>query len=162
MAAPARSSRVSAPRAAGLLRPDETLTVECTIGSPKVFASFTVDTLFFSTTSDPWTGPRRSARAGSRSPAAPRSAALAGGRRSGRESWVHPPAVAEVEADRLHHLERRALGEDVGGREHARVLLDHRCGSGPRHLVQASLERGPRVLAVLYEDGRQIDAGDRL
>jgi hypothetical protein len=38
------------------------LTVECTIGSPKVFASFTVDTMFFSTTSDPWTGPRRSAR----------------------------------------------------------------------------------------------------
>jgi hypothetical protein len=44
--------------AVGLLRPDETLTVECPIGSPKVFASFTVDTLFFSTTSDPWTGPR--------------------------------------------------------------------------------------------------------
>src|SRR5205823_327966 len=80
-----------------------------------VFASFTVDTMFLSTTSDPWTGPRRSARAGSRSPAAPRSAASAGGRRSGRESWVHPRSVAEVEADRLHHLERRALGEDVGG-----------------------------------------------
>src|SRR5215472_16734590 len=61
----------------------------------------------------------------------------------GSRSWVHPPAVAEVEADRLHHLERRALGEDVGGREHARVLLDHGCGSGPRHLVQADLERGP-------------------
>ncbi len=44
--------------AVGLLRPDETLTVECPIGSPKVFASFTVDTLFLSTTSDPWTGPR--------------------------------------------------------------------------------------------------------
>ena len=44
--------------AVGLLRPDETLTVECPIGSPKVFASFTVDTLFFSTTSDPWNGPR--------------------------------------------------------------------------------------------------------
>src|SRR6266487_843810 len=93
-----------------------------------VFASFTVDTLFLSTTSDPWTGPRRSARAGSRSPAAPRSAASAGGRRSGRESWVHPRSVAEVEADRLHHLERRALGEDVGGREHPGVLLDHGCG----------------------------------
>src|SRR6266581_7357393 len=52
--------------AVGLLRPDETLTVECPVGSPKVFASFTVDTMFFSTTSDPWTGPRRSARAGSR------------------------------------------------------------------------------------------------
>src|SRR6266704_4221477 len=90
-----------------------------------VFASFTVDTLFLGTTSDPWTGPRRSARAGSRSPAAPRSAASAGGRRSGRESWVHPRSVAEVEADRLHHLERRALGEDVGGREYPGVLLDH-------------------------------------
>lgn len=44
--------------AVGLLRPDETLTVECPIGSPKVFASFTVDTMFFSTTSDPWNGPR--------------------------------------------------------------------------------------------------------
>src|SRR6266550_5376660 len=33
MAAPARPSRVSAPRAVSLLRPDETLTVECTIGS---------------------------------------------------------------------------------------------------------------------------------
>src|SRR5260221_5411081 len=80
----------------------------------------------------------------------------------GSRSWMHPPAVAEVEADRLHHLERRALGEDIGGREHARVLLDHRCGSGPRHLVQAALERGPHVLAVLDEDGRQIDAVDRL
>ena len=44
--------------AVGLLRPDEPLPVECPIGSPKVFASFTVGTLFFSTTSDPWTGPR--------------------------------------------------------------------------------------------------------
>src|SRR5947209_16349677 len=70
-----------------------------------VFASFTVDTLFFSTTSDPWTGPRRSARAARRSCAEPHAAASAGGRRSGRESWVHPRSVAEVEADRLHHLE---------------------------------------------------------
>ncbi len=148
----------------GFTRPDETLTVECTIGSPQVFASFTVDTMFFSTTSDPWTGPRRSARTGSRSPAAPRSAASADGRRAdrGSRSWVYPPAVAEVEADRLHHLERRALGEDVGGREHTRVLRDHGGGSGPCHLVQADLERGPQVLAVLDEDGRQIDAVDRL
>jgi hypothetical protein len=34
-----------------LLRPDDTSTVECTIGSPKVFASFTVDMMFFTTTS---------------------------------------------------------------------------------------------------------------
>lgn len=69
------SSRSASSGAVGLLRPDETLTVECTIGSPKVFASFTVDTLFFSTTSDPWTGPRRSARAGSRSRAEPHAGA---------------------------------------------------------------------------------------
>src|SRR6266700_1060034 len=162
MAAPARPSRVSAPRAVSLLRPDETLTVECPIGSPKVFASFTVDTLFLSTTSDPWTGPRRSARAARRSPAAPRSAASAGGRRAGRESWVHPRSVAEVEADRLHHLERRALGEDVGGREHARVLLDHGCGCGSDPLFQAALERSSGVVAVLHEVGRQVDGVERL
>src|SRR5256712_5824560 len=156
------SSRSASSGAVGLLRPDETLTVECTIGSPKVFASFTVDTMFFSTTSDPWTGPRRSARAGSRSPAAPRSAASAGGRRSGRESWVHPPAVAEVEADRLHHLERRALGEDVGGREHPGVLLDHGRGCGSDPLFQAALERSPGVVAVLHEVARQVDGVERL
>src|SRR6266704_338873 len=50
-------------------------------------------------------------------------------------SWVHPRAVAEVEPDRLHHLERRALGEDVGGREQARVLLDHGRGGGPGEFV---------------------------
>jgi len=69
------SSRSASSGAVGLLRPDETLTVECTIGSPKVFASFTVDTMFFSTTSDPWTGPRRFARAGSRSRAEPHAGA---------------------------------------------------------------------------------------
>ena len=61
--------------AVGLLRPDETLTVECTIGSPQVCASFTVDTMFFRTTSDPWTGPRRSARAARRSRAEPHAGA---------------------------------------------------------------------------------------
>ena len=69
------SSRSASSGAVGLLRPDETLTVECTIGSPQVCASFTVDTLFFSTTSDPWTGPRRSATAGSRSRAEPHAGA---------------------------------------------------------------------------------------
>src|SRR3989440_9149903 len=53
------SRRSASSGAVGLLRPDETLTVEYTIGS------FTLATMFFSTTSDPWTGPRRSARAGS-------------------------------------------------------------------------------------------------
>jgi hypothetical protein len=33
----------------GLPRPDVTLTVECTIGSPNAFAVFTVDTMFFNT-----------------------------------------------------------------------------------------------------------------
>src|SRR6266566_6597091 len=80
----------------------------------------------------------------------------------GSRSWVYPPAVAEVEADRLHHLERRALGEDVGGREHARVLLDHGRGCGPGEFVQAALERGPHVLAVLHEVGRQVDGVERL
>ena len=61
--------------AVGLLRPDETLTVECTIGSPQVYASFTVDTMFFSTTSDPWNGPQRSAKAARRSRAEPHAAA---------------------------------------------------------------------------------------
>src|SRR5260370_31151538 len=60
------SSRATRSGAVGLLRPDETLTVECTIGSPQGFASFTLDTMFFSTTSHPSTVPRRSARAGSR------------------------------------------------------------------------------------------------
>ena len=73
---------------------------------------------------------------------------------SGSRSWVHPPAVAEVEADRLHHLERRALGEDVGGREHARVLLDHGCGCGPGEFVQAALERVSRVQGRSGRDGR--------
>src|SRR5437016_2018451 len=63
------SSRSASSGAVGLLRPDETLTVEYTIGS------FTVDTMFLSTTSDPWTGPRRSARAGSRSRAEPHAGA---------------------------------------------------------------------------------------
>src|SRR5207237_8773891 len=54
--------------------------------------------------------------------------APAGDRRPGRgpagwPSGMHLRAVAEVEADRLHHPERRALGEPVGGREHAGVLL---------------------------------------
>jgi pimeloyl-ACP methyl ester carboxylesterase len=58
---------------------------------------------------------------------------------------VHPRAVAEVEPDRLHHPEGRALGEDVGGREHAGVLLDHGSGCSSDHLVQAALERCPEA-----------------
>src|SRR5207247_3488529 len=77
-------------------------------------------------------------------------------------SWVHPRSVAEVEADRLHHLERRALGEDVGGREHPGVLLDHGRGCGSDPLFQAALERSPRVVAVLDEVGRQVDGVERL
>src|SRR5260221_13383776 len=37
--------------AVGLLRPDETLTMECTIGSPKGFSRFTVATMCFRTPS---------------------------------------------------------------------------------------------------------------
>src|SRR5829696_3183490 len=39
-------------------------------------------------------------------------------------SGMYLGAVAEVEPDRLHDPEGCALGEDVRGREHARVLLD--------------------------------------
>src|SRR5260221_8858861 len=57
------SSRSASSGAVGFTRPDETLTVECTIGSPQVFPSFTLDTLFFSPTAGPSIGPPRSARA---------------------------------------------------------------------------------------------------
>src|SRR5215218_6123808 len=75
---------------------------------------------------------------------------------------VHLGAVAEVEADRLHDPERRALGEHVGCREHAGVLLDDRgCGDG-RDLVQIALHRCPAVRAVLHEVRRGVDRVDRL
>src|SRR6266550_2922878 len=41
-----------------------------------------------------------------------------------RPLGVHLRAVAEVEPDRFHHPERGALGKNVRGRQHARVLLD--------------------------------------
>src|SRR6266511_2690075 len=81
---------------------------------------------------------------------------------AGWPSGVHPRAVADVEPDGLHHLERRALGEDVCGCEHACVLLDHGRDCGRDHLVQAALERRPDVLAVLLEEARQLGAVDRL
>src|SRR6266508_3362757 len=52
-----------------------------------------------------------------------------------RPSGVHLRAVAEVEPDRLHHPERRALGVDVCCRDNARVLLDHRGGCDSRDLA---------------------------
>src|SRR5258707_13645313 len=44
------SSRSASSGAGGLLRPGETVTVECTIGSPHVCAHLTVGPLFFSPT----------------------------------------------------------------------------------------------------------------
>src|SRR6266540_1496525 len=79
-----------------------------------------------------------------------------------RPSGVHVRPVAEVEADRLHHRERRALREHVRGREHTGVLLDHwRSGCGG-DVVEVALHRCPRVLAVLLEVGSRIDGFDRL
>src|SRR4051794_6034256 len=77
-------------------------------------------------------------------------------------SGVHLGAVAEVEADRLHHPERRALGVDVRGGDHAGVLLDHGRGRYPGDLVQVALHRRPRVLAVLDEVARWVHGVDRL
>src|SRR6266508_2031674 len=79
-----------------------------------------------------------------------------------RPSGVHLRAVAEVEPDRLHHPERRALGVDVCCRDNARVLLDHTGGCDSRDLVQVALHRCPHVLAVLLEVGSRIDGVDRL
>jgi hypothetical protein len=52
---------------------------------------------------------------------------------------MHLGAVAEVEADRLHHLERDVLGEYVGCREDAGVLLDHGRGCVGGALVEVAL-----------------------
>src|SRR6266550_5614432 len=77
-------------------------------------------------------------------------------------SGVHVRPVTEIEPDRLHHLERRALGEHVRGSEHARVLLDHGRRCGGSDLVQVALDRCPDVLAVLREVRGGVDARDRL
>jgi hypothetical protein len=50
-------------------------------------------------------------------------------------------AVAEVESDRLHHLERHILREHVGRRQDAGVLLDHGCGRRGGALVEVALHR---------------------
>src|SRR3954466_3954134 len=71
-------------------------------------------------------------------------------------------AVAEVEADRLHDPERGAGGEHVGRGEDSGVLLDDGCGSGLAAGVEPSLHAGPRVLAVLDEEGRGVDGVDRV
>ena len=63
-------------------------------------------------------------------------------------SGVNLRAVAEVETDRLHDVERGALGEHICGRDHAGVLLDHGRGCRGGDLVQVALQRGPDVLAI--------------
>src|SRR5580765_5518169 len=69
-------------------------------------------------------------------------------------SGMHLGAVTEVEPDRLHHPERRALGEHVHGREHARVLLDDGRSCDRRDLVEVALHRSPAVFPVLHEVAR--------
>src|SRR5690348_9959913 len=77
-------------------------------------------------------------------------------------SWVYPGAVAQVEAERLHDMERRAGREHVGRCEHAGVLFDdRRCGSG-RDRVQITPYRGPSVLAILDEERNGIDRVQRV
>ena len=70
--------------------------------------------------------------------------------------------MAEVEADRLHHLERHVLREDVGRCQHTGVLLDHRRGRRCGAFVEVTLERRPDVLAVLHEIRRRVDGVDRV
>src|SRR4029079_19642810 len=60
-----------------------------------------------------------------------------------RPSGVHVRAVPEVEADRLHHRERRALREHVRGPEHAGVLLDHGRGCCGGDVVEVAPHRCP-------------------
>jgi hypothetical protein len=57
--------------------------------------------------------------------------------------------VAEVEADGLHDLEGRALGEDVGGCDHTRVFLDHGRGCGGGDRVYRGLTFVPSVVLGL-------------
>src|SRR5215207_990371 len=157
----------------GLSRPDATLILEWTIGSPNDLAVFTVDTMLLSGSSGSmdrtvancagWSSIRtRAAFCGviRWSATGPRIEALVI-RITSPRSGMDIEAVAEVQADRLHHLERRALGEHVARREHADVFLDHRRRSGPGDLVQGALERGPDVLAVLLEVRRGIKGGKR-
>ena len=66
---------------------------------------------------------------------------------------MHPRAVAEIEPDRLQHLERRALGEDVGGCEHAGVLLDHGCGGRRNRVFEAALNAAQGLSGYLAKYG---------
>src|SRR6266498_3969294 len=77
-------------------------------------------------------------------------------------SGVHVRPVTEIEPDRLHHLERRALGEHVRCGEHAGVLLDHGRRCGGSDLIEVALDGCPGVLAVFHEVRGRIDARDRL
>src|ERR1700676_3078943 len=78
-------------------------------------------------------------------------------RRSRRRSWVNLGAVAQVKAERLHDMERRAGREHVGRCEHAGVLFDDRCCGSGGDRVQIAPYCCPRVLAVLDEERRGID-----
>src|SRR5207245_7827899 len=55
----------------------------------------------------------------------------------------------QVEANRLHDPEGGALGVDIGGAEHAGVLLDNWCCAGVSPGVGNSASRSPRLVDVL-------------
>src|SRR5258708_4481228 len=81
-----------------------------------------------------------------------------------RVSGVDRSAWALVQAERLHDLERRGVGEllDVRGRQHAGVLGDDRRGRTLGHGVQVTLHPGPEVLPALHVVRHWVDARECL
>src|ERR1700730_4278484 len=94
--------------------------------------------------------------------AAPRAAVGPGAFGSG----VDRSADAEpgVEAQRLHDLERRGVGEDLDVRsgQHAGVLGDDGRGRAFGDSVQVGLHPGPGVLPVPHVKGDRVDCGQCL
>src|SRR6266480_5160966 len=80
-------------------------------------------------------------------------------------SGVDRSADAEpgVEAQRLHDLERRGVGEllDVRGGQHAGVLGDDGRGRAFGDGVQVGLHPGPGVLPGCHVEGDRVDRGQR-
>src|SRR5215470_7032908 len=79
-------------------------------------------------------------------------------------SWVDRSAGPAVQAQRLHDLERRGVGEDldVGGGQHAGVLGDDRRGSALGDGVEVGFDPGPEVLPGCHVEGHRVDRGQRL
>src|SRR5438552_8191901 len=67
----------------------------------------------------------------------------------------------QVEANRLHDREGGALSVDIGGAEHAGVLLDNWCCAGVSPGVEKSAYRSPRIVAVLLKERSGVDADQR-